>query len=92
MIQYYEEDNLIKRFCTFEEFDKTKHEDNEFIQVGEKIDLPKEFFQEGNGITTYTGNLASDFIRSLVNGEKDFIIKEILNQSNNKTSISKFGF
>lgn len=78
MIKDYEKSNLIKSFCTLTDFDK-KHKEKEFIQIGERINLPKEFFIKEEGVQKDNTMIASDFIRSLINGEKYFVLKEILN-------------
>jgi hypothetical protein len=75
MNEAYEKDNLIKDFCIIKEItDETK----EFVQVGERINIPKDFFTEERGVSKDNTVIAEDFIRSLVNGEKDFVLKEII--------------
>jgi len=78
----YKKENLIDEYCTINGFNKTKHE---FIQIGERIKLPMEFFIKEPNVSKDTSVLASDFIRSLINGENDFILKEII-KSNLKTN------
>lgn len=90
MNNFYARDNLIKEFCTIENY---KEEKKEFIQIGERLNLPKEFFTKEEGVHKDNTSLAGDFIRSLVNGEKDFILKEILSSSKvQKYSISNFNY
>jgi hypothetical protein len=90
MKKSYEEDNIISRFCKITKSSQTK---TEFIQVGERTSLPKEFFQKKEGIFSENRPLAQDFIRSLVNGEKDFILNEIIKSPIiNKVSIDDFDY
>jgi hypothetical protein len=76
MMKDYDKDNLIKEFCIIKDFDE---EDAEFVQVGQRVNLPKEFFTKKEGVHTDNTMIASDFIRSIVNGEKEFILNEIVN-------------
>lgn len=86
----YNRDNLIKEFCTVE---GSKKDNGDFIQIGERLRLPKEFFEREEGVHKDNTSLAGDFIRSLVNGEKDFILKEIISSDKvRKLSISKFDY
>lgn len=88
MIKDYKKDNLINEFCVIQDLKNEK--DLDFIQVGERVNLPKRFFIKEKGIEKYNGELASDFVRSIVNGEKDFILREIINQNINNLKISQF--
>lgn len=83
MNEEYKKQNIIEKYCTINEYKRNKQE---FIQVGERIKLPKEFFMEEQGIHKDNSVLASDFIRSLVNGENDFVLKEIIKSKNLKTN------
>jgi len=90
MNKEYNKDNLLKEFCTIKEFNGEK---KEFIQVGERINLPKEFFEKEEGVHKDNTILASDFVRSLVNGEKDFILKEIIKSEKvSKFNLSEFSY
>jgi hypothetical protein len=90
MNEYYEKENLIKNFCTINEFIRNGME---FFQIGERINISKEAFLEEEGISKDNTTLAGDFIRSLVNGEKDFVLNEIVNSGKiRKFKIPKFDY
>ena len=74
----YGKDNLINEFCTIKE---AKGDNEEFIQMGQRINLPREFFEKEEGVHKDNTILARDFIRSLVNGEEDFILREIVSSN-----------
>jgi uncharacterized protein (UPF0216 family) len=79
MNEEYTKQNLIDKYCKIEDFNKNE---KEFIQIGERINLPKEFFIKEQGVHKDNSVLASDFIRSLVNGENNFVLKEIVGSDN----------
>ncbi|MFZ3077412.1 MAG: hypothetical protein WA139_03095 [Candidatus Aenigmatarchaeota archaeon] len=47
----------------------------DFIQIGERVLLPKEFFKKGNNIDNRF--LGGDFARSVIWGEENFIINQL---------------
>jgi len=82
MNEEYKKQNYIEKYCSIEDFNRNR---GDFIQVGERIKLPKDFFINKKGIYQDNSVLASDFIRSLVNGENNFVFKEIIKSGNPKT-------
>jgi hypothetical protein len=90
MNEAYEEDNIINEFCTIKE---AKGNNEEFIQMGQRINLPKEFFEKEEGVHKDNTILARDFIRSLVHGEEDFILREIISSNKvRKLTLSNFDY
>ena len=90
MMESYKKTNMINEFCTIKNFDSQQEE---FIQIGERIKLPENFFIQKSD--TYQDNriLAGDLIRSIVNGEKDFILKTIsVSEDIDNLKISKFDY
>jgi len=75
MNEEYKKQNIIEKYCNIENFKKGE---KEFVQIGERIKLPKEFFMKEQGVHKDNSVLAGDFIRSLVNGENNFILREII--------------
>ena len=75
MIKAYNNTNMLKEFLIIKEF---KNQDKEFNQIARWVKLPKDFFIEEKGVEHDNSMIAGDFVRTIVNGEKNFILKSIL--------------
>lgn len=73
MLQAYENRNILKEFCTIKSFND---QDRKFFQIAKRTGLPKDFFDERDNVDN--SMIASDFVRAIVTGERDFILKAIL--------------
>lgn len=90
MASDYKEKNMIKDFCTIKDYDG---EEKNFRQIGQKVRLPKEFFMKEEGVSKDNTVLASDFVRSLINGEEYFVLSEIQKSKKvRKTFLSNFNY
>jgi len=73
MVQAYEKTNILKEFCTLKKFNNQK---KEFFQTAKRTALPKDFFDESDNVDN--SMVAADFTRDIVIGERDFVLKTIL--------------
>lgn len=73
MLQAYEKTNILREFCIVKSF---TNETSEFFQIAKRTGLPKNFFVEtGNNDNSM---IASDFVRAIVIGERDFVLDKII--------------
>lgn len=89
MLKAYANTSMLKEFLTIKEF---KGQEKEFMQTAQRVKLPKEFFLKHQGKKYENGILAEDFVRAIVNGERDFILKSILELDVPKYEIENFNY
>lgn len=90
----YGEESFLQEYVNFRAFDSNRDNDREFIQIGRRTNLPKEYFsEESNNINQV---LSGDFAKTIARGEKRFVLSEIEEQANNERisqiSVDEFNF
>ncbi len=79
MVKSYDNTNMLKELDFINEFDCPE---KEFFQTAQRVNLPKNFFLEHEGRKYDNSIIAEDFVRSIVNGERNFILKSMLELEN----------
>ncbi|MBS3053255.1 MAG: hypothetical protein J4469_02020 [Candidatus Aenigmarchaeota archaeon] len=74
IIQAYSATSILQRIADIVNYNP-QYSNKEFIQIGERVLLPKEFFERNDIDNTV---LAADFARSVVLGEKNFFLKHMI--------------
>jgi len=88
MLRAYANTSMLKEFLTIKEFEGQK---KEFMQTAQRVKLPKRFFYKNDNYENSI--LAGDFVRAIVNGERNFILRSILKLKNiPKHEIESFNY
>ena len=75
LVDEYNEESVLSSISNLERYDQTRHKDLDYIQLGRRINLPKDFFYENS--VTHTAGLPTRFIRSVTASEENFILSSI---------------
>lgn len=74
----YEQDSILSNHHELIPFDEDRHGAESFIQIGRRTNLPKRFFAQGDNYSTF--QIASQFAKSIVTGEKGFIARSFIDE------------
>jgi len=78
MIKAYNNTSILERVTKVVDYDNQKVK---FFQIGKRVLLPKKFFSPEDHVDN--SFLASDFVRALVLGEKQFLVNHLIGLSKN---------
>lgn len=78
MIKSYKTQSILNQISRLVEFSK-EYSVKEFIQIGHRTRIPKRFFFKNDNFVN--DMIASDFARSIVFGEENFILESILKKA-----------
>jgi len=78
----YEQDSVLTNHHDLIPFNEGDHSNDSFVQIGRRTNLPKRFFEEGSNYSTF--QIASQFAKSIVSGEKGFIARSFVDQAGNE--------
>ena len=84
MQEEYEDRSLLSDLFTVRDFKGGKDSKLEYLQFGRRTGVPTNIFEQGVTLPT-----ASSFIRSVVNGEKKFVLTDLANSADNERFGSK---
>lgn len=74
----YERDSILSNHHDVIPFDEVRHANESFIQIGRRVNLPKRFFAPGDTYSTF--QIASQFSKSIVTGEKGYIARSFIDE------------
>lgn len=89
-VEAYNEESILRDMATVEMFDKEKHGNIDFYQIGQRINVPKDIFSESSGVIAPT--FEREIARSIYKGERDFILENIQNDSSEDSCVENIGF
>jgi len=93
IIQAYKRQSILGQIANVIDF-SAAYERKDFFQIAEAVSLPKEFFYSEDDVDN--SFLAGDFARSIVFGEQNFILSQLLQKANRSEiqshNIEKFSY
>lgn len=73
-IEHYEEETLLDEILARRDFDDGEDADREFFQIGQRVNLPKRFFQDES---YHNAHVSKEFARSVTVGERNFVLRSV---------------
>ncbi len=89
MFKTYDKTSLLRELDLVQKFES---QEKKFFQTAKWVKLPKDFFIAPHGIAIDNSVISADFARAIVNGERNFLLKSILESDVPKHEIESFNY